>query len=240
MAPSKTGSLWYQVGRSTLQDPIGGQQELPQSWNRYAYVLNSPLNYTDPSGNLPFLAILGAAWAVAEVTASIADGVEVVQVWSDSNASLGEKVGTTGLAAVGVFGPGGGYTKVDDVAEVANGVIDGARAAGRNASQFTDSAGRLRNADGTFASGGDHAAAAAGHEAHAAFNKTVRDKPNWQSQPRLVGQDGKIHIPDALSPSGRPVELKPRTQSGMRAGRRQLQRYEAVTGKKGRVIYYDK
>ncbi len=31
-------------------DPIGGNPSAPQSWNRYAYVLNRPLNYVDPYG----------------------------------------------------------------------------------------------------------------------------------------------------------------------------------------------
>jgi len=31
-------------------DPIGGNTAAPQSWNRYAYVRNNPLNLTDPTG----------------------------------------------------------------------------------------------------------------------------------------------------------------------------------------------
>lgn len=64
-------------------------------------------------------------------------------------------------------------------------------------------------------------------------------KPGWQSKPRIIDEDGNAHIPDALSSSGRLVELKPNTVSGRKQGRRQLKRYEQVTGRKGRVIYYD-
>ena len=228
------------LSRFIAVDPVLGDAAVPQSWNRYTYALNNPGKYIDPTGEA-FMAVLAAAWAIIEAAGSAADAVEVAEVWSDSNASIGDKLGTTGLAALGVIGPGGGYSKIDDVVEFADDITDGARAVGRGAGQGTGSVGRLRNADGTFASGsgGDSAAAAAGREAHAAFDEVVRNKPGWQSQPRLVGPDGRTHIPDALSPSGRPVELKPRTQSGERAGRRQLKRYEAVSGRKGRVVYYD-
>jgi hypothetical protein len=50
---------------------------------------------------------------------------------------------------------------------------------------------------------------------------------------------GRKVVPDALTPSGRPVELKPNAPSGRRAGAQQLKKYERATGMKGRVIYYD-
>ena len=37
-------------GRFFSMDPIGGNLESPQTWNRYAYALNNPSNFTDPSG----------------------------------------------------------------------------------------------------------------------------------------------------------------------------------------------
>jgi RHS repeat-associated protein len=41
-----------QIARFTTADPYGGSARgrRPQSWNRYAYVLNDPINHTDPSG----------------------------------------------------------------------------------------------------------------------------------------------------------------------------------------------
>jgi RHS repeat-associated protein len=39
-----------QVGRFTSFDPLGGELRIPQSWNRYSYVLGNPLKYTDPDG----------------------------------------------------------------------------------------------------------------------------------------------------------------------------------------------
>ncbi|NJL29130.1 MAG: hypothetical protein HC897_15230 [Thermoanaerobaculia bacterium] len=41
------------LGRFLSFDPIGGNPRAPQSWNRYAYALNSPMNYTDPEGMKP-------------------------------------------------------------------------------------------------------------------------------------------------------------------------------------------
>ena len=42
---------WVQ-GRFTSPDPLlsSGRVELPQSWNRYSYVFNNPLAFTDPFG----------------------------------------------------------------------------------------------------------------------------------------------------------------------------------------------
>jgi RHS repeat-associated protein len=41
------------AGRFLSPDPILGNAMNPQSWNRYSFVLNNPLSYTDPSGKLP-------------------------------------------------------------------------------------------------------------------------------------------------------------------------------------------
>jgi RHS repeat-associated protein len=46
------GARYYasSMGRMMSPDPLGGSILNPQSLNRYAYVLNNPLIYTDPSG----------------------------------------------------------------------------------------------------------------------------------------------------------------------------------------------
>ena len=38
------------MGRFMSPDPLAGSMADPQSWNRYAYVRNNPLNWTDPTG----------------------------------------------------------------------------------------------------------------------------------------------------------------------------------------------
>ena len=40
------------LGRFMSPDPLGGDRTNPQSLNRYAYVVNNPINYVDPSGLL--------------------------------------------------------------------------------------------------------------------------------------------------------------------------------------------
>jgi RHS repeat-associated protein len=39
-----------QTGRFTATDPVGGIPSEPRGWNRYAYTMNNPLVYTDPTG----------------------------------------------------------------------------------------------------------------------------------------------------------------------------------------------
>ena len=85
------------------------------------------------------------------------------------------------------------------------------------------------------------AAAARGREAHKEFADKVKAKDGWKSEPQdlIDPLTGRKVIPDAVTPSGRPVELKPNTRSGRAQGRRQLRKYERATGKKGKVVYYD-
>jgi RHS repeat-associated protein len=86
---------------------------------------------------------------------------------------------------------------------------------------------------------GETSATQAGREAHKEFADKVSAKPGWQSEPTIKGPNGKNLRPDAISPKGHPVELKPNTPSGRARGASQLQRYENATGKNGRVVYYE-
>lgn len=45
------------LGRFVSVDPIGGRIGSSQSWNRYAYVQNNPLKFTDPEGEWVHIAI---------------------------------------------------------------------------------------------------------------------------------------------------------------------------------------
>jgi RHS repeat-associated protein len=86
---------------------------------------------------------------------------------------------------------------------------------------------------------GETSAAAEGRAAHRQFAERVKERPGWQSEPRIVDPaTGRIVKPDATTRRGNPVELKPDTKTGRQAGKRQIKMYERVTGKKGRVIYY--
>lgn len=59
------------TARFLSSDPLpeGAQLNNPQSWNRYAYVLNRPLNYTDPSGQEWY--DIGGSWTYFENTPSL-------------------------------------------------------------------------------------------------------------------------------------------------------------------------
>ncbi|MBU0491421.1 MAG: RHS repeat-associated core domain-containing protein, partial [Chloroflexi bacterium] len=55
------GDRWYnaELGRWISPDPIIPEPGNPQSLNRYSYVVNNPLRYTDPTGHLPEASVHG-------------------------------------------------------------------------------------------------------------------------------------------------------------------------------------
>jgi RHS repeat-associated protein len=58
-----------QWGRFLSVDPVLGDPHAPQSWNRYAYIHNNPVNLTDPTGRCTFIPCLNygrGAFDVAE------------------------------------------------------------------------------------------------------------------------------------------------------------------------------
>ena len=79
-----------------------------------------------------------------------------------------------------------------------------------------------------------------GQKEHKKLAEKIKKKqsknPGWKTEQFIAEKKLK---PDVLTPSGRPIELKPNTPSGRKAGKKQLKKYEEATGKKGKVIYYD-
>ena len=63
-------------GRFTTSDPLlsSGIPSKPQSWNRYAYCLNSPLNYIDPKGLI---------WETRTIVENGVSTTEYKWVWQD-------------------------------------------------------------------------------------------------------------------------------------------------------------
>jgi len=86
--------------------------------------------------------------------------------------------------------------------------------------------------------GGENAAAAAGRQAHRDLAERVVRKPGWNSEPRIIGAGGKIYIPDAVTPRGRILELKPNTASGKAAGARQIKQYSVQMDARVGLITY--
>tara|TARA_Y100000310_G_C20656552_1_gene802245 strand:+ start:705 stop:1934 length:1230 start_codon:yes stop_codon:yes gene_type:complete len=89
----------------------------PQQLNPYAYVRNNPYKYKDESGNFAIMTALVVGWAVVEVGLFVYDVYDTVNTVSSEDASSGEKGLSIGLLAAGLFLPGGGYSKADDVVE---------------------------------------------------------------------------------------------------------------------------
>jgi RHS repeat-associated protein len=54
-------------GRFSCVDPVEGDAEDPQSWNRYAYARNDPINITDPSGKGWFSWLLHALLGILDI-----------------------------------------------------------------------------------------------------------------------------------------------------------------------------
>jgi RHS repeat-associated protein len=84
------------LGRFLSVDPVGGKVGSSQSWNRYAYVQNNPLKYTDPDGEWAHIAI-GAV-----VGAALNAGAKAIQ-----NSAEGRPV-TEGLGKAALVGAAGG------------------------------------------------------------------------------------------------------------------------------------
>ncbi|MDP3175784.1 MAG: hypothetical protein Q8M88_15240 [Phenylobacterium sp.] len=95
---------------------------------------------------------------------------------------------------------------------------------------------------------GDNWATRGGRQKHTALAKRIEQKPDWESEPTVVLESGKILRPDVRTPARVRVvgqdpkpyqmELKPNTESGRRAAAKAVKKYEE-TGVKTRVIYYD-
>jgi RHS repeat-associated protein len=62
------------LGRWLTPDPKRGNPFNPQSWNRYAYVLDNPINFTDPYGLVNWWKVASGAWQIAVGVAGIAGG----------------------------------------------------------------------------------------------------------------------------------------------------------------------
>jgi RHS repeat-associated protein len=90
-----TGLLYYgaryydpALGRFVQPDTLVPDPANPQSLNRYAYVLNNPLKYTDPSGHCPVCVVVGVlALKAIDYGWTAWDIHQSAQVLSDPNAS---------------------------------------------------------------------------------------------------------------------------------------------------------
>lgn len=81
-----------------------------------------------------------------------------------------------------------------------------------------------------------------GNSTSAALGTRIHNGPEWQERLDSLGCSRGYevtpgNIPDGITESGMPIELKPNTRSGIRAGTRQLRRYMREMGVDGGQLW---
>lgn len=87
------------------RDPLAAQSGAP-----YAYAGNTPLNATDPTGQIAWFAVAAVVWAVVEIGAAVSDAYSTANTFTDPCASFWEKAGSGALLGASIGLPGGGYS----------------------------------------------------------------------------------------------------------------------------------
>jgi RHS repeat-associated protein len=108
------GARWYDplVGRFIQPDTLVPDPANPQSLNRYAYTLNNPLKYTDPTGHcvtpmgVPVPGCFEFLMRVGQQVESLVvqygpSVIQLLQQWSDKLPALVDKVDPAGNQATG-------------------------------------------------------------------------------------------------------------------------------------------
>ena len=121
------------LGRFISADPVVPEPGNPQGLNRYAYVTNNPLKYTDPSGHfawfvaVPIGALIGAGVTYGfQVAANISQNGLNVQAFTEVNWAAVGGGAVAGAVGVATFGVGTAVMGTGLGATVAAGAISGA------------------------------------------------------------------------------------------------------------------
>jgi RHS repeat-associated protein len=142
------------LGRWISRDPI----EEAGGLNLYGYVGGNPIRYTDPSGEFAWIPVMGAAWAIYEVGSAIWDAYDTAKTIMDPNKTGTQKFTAGCLFAASVVLPGGGYSKLDDIADAGAGACKAAKGGrlGNNATRkhVDDVATELESRGWTITGGG--------------------------------------------------------------------------------------
>ena len=137
-------------------------------------------------------------------------------------------------------GRAGRASRVGRAARRASGQADDAARFADDGVKYADDAADAARG-GARRRGGETAYTRAGRAKHRHLKELAERKPGWRTGERFVDPNtGRTVVPDAVSPKGHPVELKPRSPSGIRKGRSQKAAQVRATGAtRGRVIYYE-
>jgi len=109
-----------ELGRFLSPDPNVQVPEYSQNFNRYSYVLNNPLSYTDTSGHFIDWIVMAVVWVVESVVtamATYAGAVAAAYTTGGFLAAAGTAIG--GLLAPGVIFSGGSFMSAWGVAQLA-------------------------------------------------------------------------------------------------------------------------
>jgi RHS repeat-associated protein len=223
------------TARWLQRDPIDAASGDP---NLYRYAGNDPVNQIDPDGtNWTYHDLLDAAGFIP-VVGEIADLANAV-----GYALEGDWV-NAGISAAGVIPVVGDVAKAGRVGKkVVQELVEGgsgqaAKRQAKNAPQQQSTNQSANYSSSAHKFGGNNPHAQKGRQAHDQFKQKARQK-GWEVEKELIDPaTGKKCRPDAITPKGHPVELKPNTPSGRRRGKKQIEKYERAAGKRGRVIYY--
>jgi RHS repeat-associated protein len=117
-----TGLMYFQaryyassLGRFISADTIVPQPGNPQALNRYAYTVNNPLKYNDPSGHCFIICAIGGAIVgglIGGIGSAVSQVVEDIQAGQPLSIDVGQVAQATGTGAVvgavagGTFGVG--------------------------------------------------------------------------------------------------------------------------------------
>jgi hypothetical protein len=197
------------------------------------YTLDNPLKYTDPDGEFFFTAAVGAlifmlcTYDYAQAPTHENDISELTV--GERAFQHGVAIALTGLTIYTINSIAGVGAESVSTAVADATATEAATAAAENTDE------KLHGA----ANPAVKKAIEKGNKEHQDFSRKAAEK-GWQVNPTVTdpttGEKGR---PDAITPSGHPVELEPKSPSGKKKGKEQMKKYERATQKRGRVIYYE-